>query len=202
MECTLPRCVVLLLLAVAVPPVFADTDLAAAIASNAIDIRFFGTGGSSGDSIVAKVRLRETYGGTSLDISVAPGTQLLSGRAGEQNMVISRLRGRMTNAVQFEVARTIRATRSEQTFVFEAFCLDMELDNPAATTVLSVGTVDPILTCIVEKGGTTLQTQAAIWYLRSGTSQAHFNSKFDGGGLDKTQWAHAVAIATACAATK
>jgi hypothetical protein len=95
----------------------ADTDLATAIASKAIHIQFLGTGGSSGDSIIAKVRLRDEYRESSLDISVAPGTQLLSNTGGAQNMVVARLQGRVTGAIQYEETPTIHATHTEQTYL-------------------------------------------------------------------------------------
>ena len=172
-------------------------DLAAAVAAGKVSITFRGKGSSSGDSILATIATTAKAGGGDLVMTVATGTRLQSENASAQNMVIANVKGEMMSGTSYSPSREIQASATPKTFVFEAYCMNFEKNNPSAKTGFRLGRVDPILACILNEGSSLKVKQAAVWIYTDKASYSHVNQKFP---VSQADWATAAAIVKKCSA--
>lgn len=171
-------------------------ELSAAIAARKVSVSFSGTGGSSGDSVMATVKLTDKSA-ESLHLTISPGTRLRSGNSSAQNMVVAGVKGEMTGSQSYRGTSTITATSTPATYVLEAYCAEFEKDNPGSSTHFSVGSVDPVLACILE-GASNLSVsarQAAVWIYTDKASYNHVNQKFS---VSRSDWDAAAAVVRNC----
>lgn len=169
-------------------------DLAAAVANGKVSVTFQGLGGSSGDTIQADIRATSKAGGD-LELTVAPGTRLQCGNSSAQNMVIAEVKGRLVGGNAYAPTGVIRASTTPTTYVFEAYCTDFEKNNPASEAPFTLGKVDPALAFILNKSGSTIAKQAAVWIYTDHASFDHVNQKFP---VSQGEWEAAKAIVREC----
>lgn len=128
-----------------------------------VEYEVTGRGASSGDSL--NIRLRRTTA-QPLSLYIAPGTVLGSRSRGVQRMV----------ARAFSGAETIDLADDEfQDFTLEAYCLDIDLDNPSAANRFAAQSIDEraaaILVAANSEGLGVAATQAAIWMDEGATGE-------------------------------
>lgn len=140
-----------------------------ALDQGVVEAQIQGTGFASGASTTLVVRRLVPR---NLRITVDPGTVLLNSVSSEQNMVVRRLLGLQTRGQQYEPAEAIvLVTDESQTYVLEAYCLDLQKDNPSAGASFSLGgppspAVSAVLAAIDTAPGASedfAAIQAAIW---------------------------------------
>src|SRR5579872_4304700 len=78
------------------------TTLQEAITAGQADARFYGTGGSSGDSVMVDVSKNPNAAPGSQTVTIPPGSRLESSDAGAQSMVVLRVAGRVAGANSYE----------------------------------------------------------------------------------------------------
>ena len=186
----IPLC--LALHAVAIPA----EELAAALAAGRVGATFSATGGSSGDAMT--VTLRKLGGeGDSIPLTIRPGTRLKSGSADEQDMFIGGVRGIEMGGEYFAETSAIEAGATPQTYILDAYCAEIEKDNPSAGGGYTLAKVDSIIGCILSRGGkhTVAAKQAAVWIQ---TDQATFDQVSEKIPIRKSEWTSAVALARQC----
>ena len=83
------------------------TTLQEAIAAGQADARFYGTGGSSGDSVMVDVSKNPQATPGWQTVTIAPGSRLESSDAGAQSMVVLRVAGRVIGANSYEPSSDI-----------------------------------------------------------------------------------------------
>jgi len=173
-------------------------DFAAAVAAGKVSVVFRGKGGSSGDVIEATIRTTSKAGGD-LVLTIAPGTRLQNRNAGEQSMVIASVRGEVVDAIRFNTITEMRIGQTSKTFILDAYCTDLEKDNPSSGTQFSLGKVDPVLACILGQSSCTKVKQAAVWIYTDKANYSHVNQKFD---VTQADWDAAKAIVQKCSVNK
>ena len=172
--------------------------LAAAIAAGLVTAVFRGTGGSSGDVITLAVAKTAKAGPGRLELSIPPGTQLLSTNKTAQAMVIAAVRGRMVSERSYAPAsQIVVASLTPMTYVVEAYCAEFEKDNPSEATTFQLGSLDPTLACIVQAAGhlSTEATQAAVWMHTDRATYEHITAKFS---VSRSDWMAAQAVVQRC----
>lgn len=171
-------------------------DLASAVAAGKVAVAFSGKGASSGDAIRAAVSAARSGGGN-LELTVAPGTSLLSGNAGDQNMVIARVKGESLSETTYRPSSVIQVGSQPRTYIFEAYCMEFQKDNPSANTAFSLGRIDPVLTCILTEGAhlSTSSKQAAVWMYTDKATFEQVSHKFRVSGAE---WSAAEAVVAKC----
>jgi len=175
--------------------VAAPITLQRAIASGKIDAEIMGTGASSGDSIKLKVQKRAKGPVT---VTVPPGTMLRNSSGGEQDMVVSGVRGIDLGGGLIRPASRISLTGSSPVVVFlSAFCAAFEKDNPSPSATFSVDAPDPTLACITRRAAnlSVAAKQAAVWMYTDRLSYGHMSQKFR---VSPNEWSAAQSIAAAC----
>jgi len=173
----------------------APITLQRAIASGKIAAEIMGTGASSGDSIKLKVRKRAKGPVT---VTVPPGTMLRNSSGGEQDMVVSGVRGIDLGGGLIRPASRISLTSSSPVVVFlSAFCAAFEKNNPSRSTTFSVEPPDPTLACITRRAAnlSVPAKQAAVWMYTDRISYGHMSQKFR---VSSSEWSAAQSVATAC----
>ncbi|OYW72197.1 MAG: hypothetical protein B7Z37_25575 [Verrucomicrobia bacterium 12-59-8] len=168
----------------------------AAIASKKVSVTFSGTGGSSGDSVMAAVKLTD-QSGVPLELTIEPGTRLKSGSSSVQSMVVAGVKGEMTGRESYRRSSTITARSTPATYVLDAYCAEFEKSNPGSSTHFSVGSVDPILACILE-GTSSLSVrarQAAVWIYTDKATFGRVTQKFY---VSTSDWDAAAAVVRNC----
>jgi hypothetical protein len=181
----------------------ASPSLQQAIAAGQVHIQFHGTGGSSGDTVMAEVSKgpqaksgRDT-GGT---FRIPPGSELESSDSGAQNMVILGVAGRVTGhgtyAPQTQI--TVPATGAA-TYLLRAFCTQFHKNNPSSATSFTLGRPNAVLTCIGRQSRAASlsvpATQAAIWMYSDRITFEEVNSEFQ---VSSMEWAEAQRVFAAC----
>src|SRR5262249_49477693 len=86
--------------------------LSAAVNAGLVRASVYGTGASSGDSIILKVTKTARAGGDSLGLSVPPGTRLASSDSSAQSMVVAGVTGRYNGRVVEPVSRIFLSDKS------------------------------------------------------------------------------------------
>ncbi len=173
----------------------APVTLQRAIETGKIDAELMGTGASSGDSIKLKVRKRAKG---PLTVTVPPGTMLRNSNGGEQDMVVSAVRGIDLGGGLIRPASRISLTSAAPVTVFlSAFCAAFERENPSPQSNFSVGPPDPQLACIARRAAnlSVAAKQAAVWMYTDNISYGHMSQKFR---VTQGDWSAAQGVVAAC----
>lgn len=175
-------------------------DLAAAVAAGKVSATFQGTGGSTGDSVMVTVKKKNSVGGD-ITLTIPTGTRLESRNSSEQDMVISSVRGVMMGEGTYSPNSVIQASSSPQTYILDAYCAELDKNNPSTGNSFSLGTVDPQLACILSeaKNLSAEAKQAAVWIYTDKAEFNHVNNKFN---VSKSDWHVAESVARKCQAKK
>jgi len=159
------------------------TTLQEAIAAGQADARFYGTGGSSGDSVMVDVSKNPQATPGWQTVTISPGSRLESSEAGAQSMVVLRVAGRVTGTNSYEPSSDIVIPASgSATYALNAFCAEFHKDNPSASTHFTLRSPDPTLACIARQSvtaGLSIEAiQAAIWIYTDRLAYDETNEKF------------------------
>jgi len=112
-------------------------------------------------------RLQRTRYRAPLSRGVIPGTILKSNEPNAQDMVLSRVKGKMTGNHTYSPSDVIDISSEEHIkYLVEAYCLNFDRDNLSITTNFRIGNVDEKLQKILYKcrGMPPKVIQAAIGY--------------------------------------
>lgn len=198
MKTLLPLLPLLLINSGCLQAVAETEDFATAVSAGKVSVTFRGTGGSSGDAIEATITTTPKGGGD-LVLTIAPGTRLQSANSSVQNMVIAGVKGQVVNENSYTPRSEIRVSNTPTTYVFDAYCTDLEKDNPSTGTKFKLGEVDPVLACILSEASSTEVKQAAVWIYTDKASYSHVNRKFT---VSQSDWDAAKAIVRKCSESK
>lgn len=154
-----------------------------AVQMGVVKFKIVGMGASSGDSIQLTVSKTSKAGQESLIISLPPGMILDSKSSSEQDMVVSRLKGRMVDNVSYEPTNEINLfDDKEYTYIVEAYCTEFGKDNPSSDTQYGLTQHDLKLACILEKAHeealSVEATQAAVWIITDNVEYERLIQKF------------------------
>ena len=198
MKKSFPFLAILLISASCVCALAETEDFATAVSAGKVTVTIHGTGASSGDAIEATIATTQKAGGT-LVLTIAPGTRLQSRNSSAQNMVIASVKGQMVNETSYTPSSEITASETPQTYVLDAYCTDLEKDNPSSETKFTLGKVDPVLACILNESSSTIVKQAAVWIYTDKASLRHVNQKFT---VSQSDWDAAKVIVSRCSELK
>lgn len=176
-------------------------ELGDAIQQGLVEARILGKGGSSGDTIDLELRKTPKAGDAPLTLSVSTGLLLDSRDGAYQDMVVSRVKGRIVDAYRYDPANEIVLdSNEEQSYLAEAYCAEFEKGNPTRRTEFSVTKPDQALTCVLEraKAGqlSVRATQAAIWIVTDDVTYERLAGKFP---VSEEEWEAAKDAAANCA---
>lgn len=162
--------------------VAAGVSLLDAIQNGQVAALFLGTGASSGDAILLKVRKLGMTGGTS-EYTLPAGVLLRSGVSGEQGMILAGIKGRTAGAGTYIVETKIQlADMQEREYLLEAYCADFAKGNPSPQSVMRVNGHDARAACVIAEGqrhSFSIQAlQAAIWLVREKVPYDRMQSTF------------------------
>jgi hypothetical protein len=132
---------------------FTSIELSDAVGRGLVEADIRGNGASSGDSIEAVFIL---LGNEALEISVPRGT-VLAPSGSEQRMVITALTGVVAGSGSYMPASFITLWPGQEkrdTYLFEAYCLDFDKDNPSSSTGFGLtGPASEEVTAVLRCGG-------------------------------------------------
>jgi len=112
-------------------------ELHEAVSTGVADVIIMGTGGYAGDCI--EITVKPTVD-VNLKIRVEPGTVLLSTVSTEQDMVVRRVKWKITAELTLEPALDIEVKcGGTETYVLEAYCLDLSKKAPSSSTQFRLG---------------------------------------------------------------
>lgn len=142
-----------------------NIDLQTAVSNKWITASFTGTGASTGDAIMLEVKRMIMK---PMKFTIISGTTLKSQNSNKQNMIIQKVKGKMTSDTSYIVSDVIDLSKEDKaTYVLEAYCLDFEKENPDASTSFTIAGVDTMMQKILSKGRDSSSTpqviQSAIW---------------------------------------
>jgi PAS domain S-box-containing protein len=123
---------------------------------------------------------------------------LRNSSGGEQDMVVSGVRGIDLGGGLIRLASRISLTGSSPVVVFlSAFCAAFEKDNPSPSATFSVDAPDPTLACITRRAAnlSVAAKQAAVWMYTDRLSYGHMSQKFR---VSASEWSAAQSVAAAC----
>lgn len=103
---------------------------AEALAKGYIEARFTGTGSCCGDCIELHVRRLVNF---SIDVDPPENGAELENTGDAQNMVIQELKGEETGEGSYSPSIDIELTVDEKVYIFSAYCLNFNKDNPEST---------------------------------------------------------------------
>ena len=171
-------------------------ELATAIAAGRVRATFAATGGSSGDAMRLTVR-KLAAGDDSIPLTIPPGTRLKSGSADEQDMFIAGVRGVQVSDEAFAEETAIEAGATPRTYILDAYCAEIEKDNPSMDGQYALGQVNPIIACILARSDdlSVPARQAAVWIH---TDKASFEQVDEKIPIKKSDWKAAMALARRC----
>lgn len=160
----------------------------------------YGTGGSSGDSVMVEVSKGPKAASGPITVSVPPGSQLASSDAGAQSMVIVMVAGRVTGPRKYTPSFNIVVPASgTATYILNAFCAEFHKENPSESTSFTLLPPDPTLACIANQsrkaGASTQATQAAVWIYTDRLTFQEINDKFV---VSLADWNEAREVDAAC----
>ena len=114
-------------------------------------------------------------------------------------MVISSVKGIVMGEGKHSPHSVIEVGRSPQTYILDAYCAELEKNNPSAGSGFSMDTVDPQIACILSEAVnlSPVTKQAAIWIYTDKASFSHVNNKFS---VSKTDWHVAESVVKRCLA--
>ena len=165
------------------PPEGRTIGIQEAIETGLVTAEIRGNGSSSGDSIEISFELLVDQ---DLEIEVPNCTVLLpSGSA--QRMVVWGVQGIVTGPTTYRAESTITLRAGEDgdtTYLFEAYCLNIQGDNPTSETVFTLSDIAPETVCRVLSCGDQLNAsleaiQAAVWSVTDDVSESELLARFD-----------------------
>jgi hypothetical protein len=152
-----------------------------AIASGIAVAEFSGNGGSSGDSVVARVAKGSKAGPGPAEATLPAGSVLVSGDAGAQNMMVAGVRGVYLGGGAYRPESRIDLTDGAGApYLLRAYCITFEKENPSNVTRFALQRPDPALACIAQRGQslTDPAMQAAVWMQTDNVTQFQMSQKF------------------------
>lgn len=185
---------------------YAQTDiptLQQAIAAGQVNARFYGTGGSSGDTVMVDVSKGASAAFVQLTVSVPTGSQLASSDAGAQSMTVVAVAGLVTGAGSYSPRTDIVVPASgTATYILRAFCTEFHKNNPSGSTYFTLRLPDATLTCLARESVRARlsieATQAAVWMYTDRLSFQEMNTEFS---ISAADWNSARNVASACGIT-
>ena len=94
-----------------------------------VEAEFKSTGAASGDSVLLGIKRLVVR---DLSVTVPAGLLLQNPSAGEQNMVVRGLRGEAVGGDRYRpVSAMVLTDDDRREYILEAYCLDVEKDNPS-----------------------------------------------------------------------
>ncbi len=174
-----------------------------AIAAGQANARFYGTGGSSGDSVMVEVSKGPKAAEAPKTVTIPPGSPLESSEAGAQSMIVLGVSGLVTGSNTYEPRDNIVIpTSGKATYALNAFCSEFHKENPSESTSFTLRSPDPTFTCIARrslKGSLSIEaTQAAVWIYTDRLTFDEMNEKFT---VTRSDWNKAREIVAACGVT-
>lgn len=154
--------------------------LDSAVKKGKVALKVVGLGGSTGDTLL--IKLRRTVPEV-LRITLASGTVFTSASGSAQNMVAARLKGEQVTALMYRPAPVIVLRDDEEhTYIVEAYCLDFHKDNPGEGEAFLLSTVDTRAKQILDTGLASKAPmsviQSAIWMDRDHVSAVALKQRF------------------------
>ena len=174
-----------------------------AIASGEVNARFYGTGSSSGESVMVDVSRGPKGARASKTVTVPPGSRLASADAGAQGMTILAVAGRATGANSYAPSTNIVVPATGvATYMLTAFCAEFHKDNPSSSTQFTLRPPDETMACIGKQSQRAAAeveaTQAAVWMYTDHATFGEVNETFS---VSTQDWDTAKKIASACGVT-
>jgi len=154
-----------------------ELGLKEALDLGSIDGVFTGTGSSSGDSIILRAKGSMTV---AICPELQPGMILANANGAAQNMVLRSVRG-IPSGSRFSPVSEIRFEPGVETeYLFEAYCLDFEKDNPSGSDRLSLrGRVpEPAQNVLAVESPSINAIQLAMWAVTDDISRLDALTKF------------------------
>lgn len=160
----------------------ATPTLQEAIAAGQANARFYGTGGSSGDSVKVEVSKGPKAASGPKTVTIPPGSQLESSEASAQSMMVLEVAGRVTGPGTYAPsANIVIPTTGVATYILNAFCAEFHKDNPSENTHFTLSSPDTTLACIarqsLEAHSSLEATQAAVWMYTDHLTFQEMNEK-------------------------
>ena len=152
-----------------------------AIANGLVRARFVGTGGASGGVVRLHIQRTGKAGGRPLRLRVPLGTFLNNAAAGQQDMVVLGLLGKVAGPHSYTPADLIELLDNRlHEYVLEAFCAEAHKQNPAAGGSLSIGPLSSSELRAVLQGSQLVPAaqkslkaiQAAVWAVTDDISRS------------------------------
>ena len=162
------------------PPMPVPT-LQEAIASGTVTAEFIGIGGSSGDSVRMQLSKGTNAGNGPVELSLPPGSVLLSNDPNAQSMMVVGVRGIDLGGNRYQPESQILLNGNEAVvYLLAAYCIQFEKQNPSAATRFTLKPPNPVLACMAEKKPQLPipAMQAAVWMQTDRITYAHMNKKF------------------------
>ena len=174
-----------------------------AIAAGEANARFYGTGGSSGDSVMVEVSKGPKAASGPKTVTVPTGSQLESSEASAQSMMVLGVAGRVTGPGTYTPSSNIVIPATgTATYILHAFCTQFHKNNPSRSTEFTLLSPDTTLSCIARQSlkmyASAQATQAAVWMYTDRLSFQEMNEKFS---ISRADWSTAEQIVTACGVT-
>jgi hypothetical protein len=152
-----------------------------AIASGKVTAEFIGIGGSSGDSVKMQLSKGPNAGSGLVELSLPPGSVLLSNDPITQSMMIAGVRGIDLGGNKYQPEPRILITGSEAVvYLLAAYCIQFEKQNPSTATHFTLKPPNPVFACMAEKKPLLPipALQAAVWMQTDRLTYTHMNKKF------------------------
>jgi hypothetical protein len=169
-----------------------------AIASSSVTAGFRGTGGSSGDSVMAELAKGPKAGPEPLEALLPAGSVLVSDDPDVQNMMVASVRGILRDGNKYQPqTRIVLPDSGTAVYVLAGYCLEFLKENPSQDTGFRLERPDPALARIAEMGAslTVPGLQAAVWMLTDGVTFDRMNQKFP---ISLEDWSAGEAVFLEC----
>jgi hypothetical protein len=181
----------------------ATPTLQQAIAAGEANARFYGNGGSSGDSVMVEVSKGPKAASAPKTVTIPPGSQLESSEAGAQSMMVLGVAGRVTGSGTYTPSDNIVVpVTGLVTYILNAFCVEFHKDNPSESTHFILRSPDTTLACIARESlklNSSLEaTQAAVWMHTDRLTFQEMNEKFS---ISSADWNTARQLVSTCGVT-
>jgi hypothetical protein len=151
-----------------------------ALAAGAVEGGFFGQGSSTGDSIILRGKSALKLPVCPPMQQVQPGTVLINSNAGNQNMVIRKLRGTLSGQY-IRSASTLRFSPTAIVeYLFEAYCMNFTRGNPSQSDQLTPAETAPdaVVKILKVRSSDIVAVQLAIWAVTDNPTAADARSHF------------------------
>jgi hypothetical protein len=169
-----------------------------AMRSGLVAATFSGLGGSTGDTIMVRVRRNATAGARRLRLTIPPGSLLRSSDASTQNMVILSVRGRDLGGGEYAPEGEIAVGDEAVSYLLAAACADFDKQNPSRSSTFSLEPpADTVLACIAQRAAADrpVVAQAAVWAYRDAVSYERVNEVFE---MSEADWSAGQGLLRAC----